>query len=193
MKKTMIQLTLGILGSMIFVITLAVGVFDPDVLWAATNNAVGDIAGVDADLGNGTFELNTTTLAVVKTAFLTDGTQLTTGDNVPRGTTVQFLLYIDNTTAVPANDVSILDVLDPAFLYTAGTLRVDNSVATAGTVGAIRTAVLGTAALTDAVGDDVVSVTGTTVNIGNANEATNTQVNALGNFVYAVIFEVVMQ
>jgi len=192
MKKQKLQSMMSVFTRMAVLILLTLMVFSPTAIWAATNNAIGDIGGVDADLGDGTFDLSTTTLTVVKTAFLTDGTQLTTGNNVPRGTTVQFLLYIDNTTAVPVNDVSIRDALPAAFLYTAGTLRVDNTVATGGTDSAIRTAVLATAALTDAVDGDVVSIAGTTIDVGNANVG-NAQVNALGSFVYAVMFDVVMQ
>ena len=66
---------------------------------AATNTALGDIAGVGGDLDDSnTFELIASTSTLVKTAFLTVGnTALSDGDRLPVGTSVDFLIYINKT------------------------------------------------------------------------------------------------
>ena len=46
---------------------------------------------------------------------------------VPRGTVVKFLLYVNNDAPSASDDLSIQDVLDPTFVYQAGTIKVDNS------------------------------------------------------------------
>lgn len=160
---------------------------------AADNQATGDIGGVGADLtDSNVFTLNTSTLALVKTAFLTDGTALTSGSDVPRGTLVQFLIYVENPTAVDADDINILDVLDPAFLYQAGTLYVDNTQPTGTAPAALRTALLGTTALDDGVdGTDVAGITGTTISAGSG--AGNVQVDAAAGNTWAMLFTVAMQ
>jgi hypothetical protein len=170
----------------------------PAAALAAPNTGTGDIAGVDDDLADSnTFNLNATTLALVKTAFLTGGTELADGDSVPSGTTVHFLVYINNSTAVAVDDITIQDVLDPAFTYTAGTIRVDNTQSCAAAVctnpeeAAVFAAVSGAAALTDAAGDDVGSFDGSdTIDVGNGNEGTNAQADIAANAVYAVLITV---
>jgi hypothetical protein len=78
-------------------------------------------------------------------------------------------------------------------------LKVDNTVAncaaascTAGEESSIFTAVNASAARTDAVDADVVSITGSTIDAGNANVA-NGQVNIAANRVWALLFTVQMQ
>jgi uncharacterized repeat protein (TIGR01451 family) len=169
---------------------------------AATNTASGDIAGVAADLGNSnTFTLNAQALALIKRAFLTDGTPITSGATLPRGTTVRFMIYVNNNTAFAVNDMSVQDVLAANFVYQPGTIKVDNSVNNCAAVActgaeeaAIYTAVNGAAAKTDAVDPDVVSYTGgsTTIDAGNQTVA-NGQLNVSANKVWAVLFTVVMQ
>jgi uncharacterized repeat protein (TIGR01451 family) len=155
---------------------------------AADNTATGDIAGVDADLtDSNTFTINSATLALVKTAFLTDGTQLTSGATVAAGTLVQFLVYLDNPTGVAVADVNVEDVLDPAFVYQAGTLRIDNSVGTGSTEAAVYAAVNATTALDDAVdGTDAAGISGPTVSAGSG--AGNTQVDAAAGSIWALLF-----
>jgi hypothetical protein len=167
---------------------------------AATNTVSGDIAGIDADLvDSNTVTLTAQALALVKRAFLTDGTALTSGATLPRGTVVRFLVYINNNTAFGVNDVSAQDVLDPAFAYTAGTLKVDNVVVNCATAvctgpeeAAIYASVNATAARTDAVDADVISRSAATINAGNASVA-NGQLNIAANRVWAMLFTVVMQ
>jgi len=169
---------------------------------AADNTGSGDIAGVDADLSDSnTFSLSTTTLGLIKRAFLaSSGAALASGASLPRGTQVKFMIYINNTTAVPVSDVSVQDVLDAAFLYDLGTIKVDNSVANCAAAActgieeaAIFAAVDATAALNDAVGvGDVASYVGTTIDVGDAAQA-NAQLDILGSRVWAVSFTVTMQ
>lgn len=160
---------------------------------AADNTATGDIAGVDADLTNSnTFTLNTTTLALVKAAFLANGTPLVSGASLPRGTDVKFMIYVDNSTGVDATPVNVADVLDPAFGYQAGTLKVDASQNSGSTVAAIYSAVDGSTALTDAVsGADVAGISGTTVSAGSS--AGNAVVIVPAGKVWAMLFTVRMQ
>lgn len=169
---------------------------------AATNTASGDIAGVVADLGNSnTFTLNAQALALIKRAFLTDGTPLTSGATLPRGTAVRFMIYVNNNTAFAVNDMSVQDVLAANFVYQAGTIKVDNSVNNCAAVActpaeeaAIYAAVNAAAARTDAIDPDVASYTGgsTTIDVGNQAVA-NAQLNVSANKVWAVVFTVVMQ
>jgi uncharacterized repeat protein (TIGR01451 family) len=172
-------------------------------VFAADNTGTGDIGGVAADLTDSNiFTLNSTTLAIAKRAFLADGTALTSGATLPRGTVVKFMLYVNNNTAVAVNDISMQDVLDATFAYQAGTIKVDNTVAncaaatcTALEEAGIYTAVNGAAALTDATDADVATYTAgtTTIDMGNSVVGGNAQLNAPASSVYAVMFTVTMQ
>ena len=169
---------------------------------AATNTVTGDIAGVDADLSDSnTVTLTTQALALIKRAFLSDGTALTSGTTLPRGTVVKFMVYINNNTAFGVNDVSVQDVLQAGFAYQASSLRVDNVVANCAALActpaeeaAIYASVNATAAKTDAIDADVVNYTAgtTTIEAGNATSA-NGQLNIAGNKVWAMLFTVTMQ
>ena len=73
--------------SMLVALVAALSLCFSGVAFATDNTATGDIAGVGGDLtDSNTFTINATTLALMKAAFLTDGTALTSGDNVPAGT-----------------------------------------------------------------------------------------------------------
>lgn len=167
---------------------------------AATNQGTGDIAGDAAALApSNVFDLSSQQLALVKRAFLSDGTALTSGSTVPRGTEVRFLIYINNTTAFEATDVSVQDVLAGTFAYQPGTLKVDNSVAncalgncTPAEEAAIYASVNGQAVSTDAVDGDVVSLTGATIDAGN-NAQANAQLDVPANRVFAMLLTVRMQ
>jgi hypothetical protein len=166
-------------------------VFTPLTARAADNTATGDIAGVGADLNDSnTFTLNSTTLSLVKTAFR-NGTELASGATLPRGTLVQFLVYVDNTTAFAVDDLNVSDVLDPAFVYQAGTIRVDNSVATGAANAAIFAAVSASAPVSDANDGDVAGIAGTTLTAGTGGG--NAQVDIAASSVYAVLFDVTVQ
>ncbi len=162
--------------------------FLPAVAHAADNQAVGNVAGVDADLDDSNvFTINAAVLALVKAAFLTDGTALTSGATVPRGTLVKFLIYMDNTTSVAADNVNISDTLNAAFVYQAGTIKIDSSQNTGATPAAIYAAVNAAAAVTDAVsGADVAGINGTVVSAGAG--AGNANLNAPASRVWAMLF-----
>jgi hypothetical protein len=178
---------------------------------AAQNVGTGDIAGVPGDLTDSPpFDLSTTTLGLVKRAYLSDGTPLTSGTSVPRGTVVKFMIYLNNNTGVPVNDVSIQDALVGAtFDYQLNTIKMDNAVAAcalAACTGAEEAAIfasvdavvgdcLGSGAnCTDAVDGDVVSYTAatTTIDAGDQNVA-NATLNANANSVLAMLFTITMQ
>ena len=172
------------------------------VAQAAVNTGTGDVAGDDAALVNSTpfTLLSSGALTLYKTAFLnSSGTQLTSGDTLPTGTLVDFMIYVDNKGSIPVTDTSIQDVLDPLFAYQATSIRVDNSVANCAAAActpaeevAIYTAAAATGALTDGVDADTASIAGVTVDVGNQNVA-NGQLDAAANRVLAVVITVQVQ
>jgi len=98
-------------------------------------------------------------------------------------------------------DVTNEDVLGALFLYTAGTIRVDNSVAECASAicdAAEELAIYNTARVlvagTDGVvAGDSVSFVGTTVDVGDDNQVGNDQQDAAANSVLAVVFTVQVQ
>jgi hypothetical protein len=138
-------------------------------------------------------------LVITKAAFDLDGVRIPTGATIPSGVGFKFLLYINNHGSA-VNDVSVRDVLDPAFEYQAATLQVDNSVGECAMMTctpaeelAIFTAVNGAATLTDAVDGDVASYTGasSSVDAGNGN-VVNLQLNINADAVWAMLFSAKM-
>ena len=183
-------------------LTLGVFLTLGHVAQAANNQGTGDVAGVDGDLTNSNvFNLSSTGsgLVLVKTAFLTTGgAQLTDNDTVPAGTSVDFMIYINNESSVAISDVSIQDVLDAAFTYQAGSIRIDNTVADcAATCDAAEEAAVYAAAedntpLTDAAADDTASFAALTVDAGNSVVGANAQLDVAANTVLALVFTVVV-
>ena len=174
------------------------------VAQAEDNTGTGDVAGDAAALADSNiFQLFATpALGLAKTAFLTvGGTQLTSGATLPTGTLVDFMIYVDNKASVVITDTSIQDVLDPLFLYQAGTIRFDNThinCAGAACIPAeevtIYAAALGGTAVSDLVdGPDVGSFAGVTVDVGDEVIVGNGQLDAAANRVLAVIFTVQVQ
>ncbi|MCP3978912.1 MAG: hypothetical protein GY716_06215 [bacterium] len=172
---------------------------------AATNQATGDVGGVPAALtDSNVFTLNSTgnQLAVVKRAFLSDGTAVPTSSTVPSGTLLKFLIYVSNDSTVQINDISIQDVLDPVFVYQSNSIKIDNTVAACAPAGctaleedAIFAAIDDNTALTDAISTaDAAGLTsGPPDRIDAGNEAVaNLQLNAAGSSVLAVLFTVQM-
>ncbi len=172
------------------------------VAQAENNQGFGDVAGVDAALGNSNiFVLNSSgALTLVKTAWMTvGGTPIASTTTVPAGTQVDFMIYVDNQSDLQIDDVTIRDTLDALFSYgPVDNIRVDNSVGecagdpcTVIEQQAIYDSAVAVGAGTDAVSvADTVSFTlGTTVDVGNANQA-NGQQDALANRVLAVVFTV---
>ncbi len=180
-------------------LTLGVFLILGSVAQAADNTGVGDVAGVGADLlDSNTFTLTPTTPTLVKAAFLTVGnTPLLNNDVLPRGTSVDFLIYINNEADVGILDVGIQDTL-VGFTYVAGTIRVLNTtpecaltLCTSGPGSEeenIYNLARITGALSDTPGNDAASFAGTTVEVGNNVTAGNAQQDAVANTVLAVVF-----
>ncbi len=171
---------------------------------AATNTALGDIAGVPGDLDNSNiFELlAASTPTLVKTAFLAGGgAALSDGDTLPAGTSVDFLIYLVNESDLDILDVSIQDAL-AGFSYTPGTIRVLNTIAsgtcvdptacTPGEEDAIYDLVRAETPLLDTVtGGDAASFVDPQIDIGDEVQA-NAQQDAVANMVLAVVFTVTL-
>ena len=183
----------------------------PAVSLAATNTGTGDISGVA--LTDGVFDLSSATLALVKNAFLlSSGAQLTSGDSVPAGTQVHFMIYLLNDTVADATDVSIDDVLDTGtFAYTVSSM-VAKEIGSAST-GVCPASVCDEAAIyADVIatgtplgdGDSVAlpveapadsgSWDGTdTLDWGDGSNGNNAQLDVSTDAVWAVVFTVTMQ
>jgi hypothetical protein len=169
--------------------------FGPVIAMAATNQATGNIAGdATALTGSNTITLTTTTLALVKAAFLNSGVQVTSGSSLPKGTLVKFLLYIDNTTAVAADSVNVTDVLAATFAYQTGTIKVDTTQATGATVAAIYAAANAGTATTDLVSAaDQAGYTAGSLTISAGQTAGNGKVLVPAGKVWALVFSTKMQ
>jgi uncharacterized repeat protein (TIGR01451 family) len=134
-------------------------------------------------------------VALVKRAYLADGTPIVNLATVPKGTLVKFVLYLNNQGPL-VSDVSVQDVLDPGFQYVAGSMRVSNTPAacalpacTGAEEAAIFTAANSGTAVTDAVDGDAASYAATTLNVGNQSAA-NAQLDLAAARVWAVVFSV---
>ena len=136
---------------------------------------------------------------IIKKAFDLGGTPIPTGATIPSGVGFKFLLYINNHGSA-VSDVSVRDVLDPAFQYQMTSIQVDNSLGECALIActpaeesAIFSAVDGAAVLTDAVDGDVASYTGvgSTVDAGNENVA-NSQLNINADTIWAILITVKM-
>jgi hypothetical protein len=111
------------------------------------------------------------------------------------------MIYINNTSDLAIADVTIEDVLNALFAYNAGTVRVDNTTAecddvacTAAEELVIYNAARVLSAGTDAAGaGDSISYVGTTVDVGDDNQAGNDQLDAAANAVLAVVLTVTVQ
>ncbi|MDX1403712.1 MAG: hypothetical protein R3192_04205 [Woeseiaceae bacterium] len=178
-------------------------VASPLTAFAENNTGTGDVAGdTNALADSNVFQLFSTGagLALVKTAFMTsDGSPIATGSTVPQGTNVDFMIYVNNLGSVDINDISIQDVLDPLFVYQAGTIRIDNSVAncaaaacTPAEEAAIYAAASAAGANTDGVDGDTSSFAGVTVDAGDQSVG-NLQLDVAANTVLAMVFTVQVQ
>ena len=139
--------------------------------------------------------MTTSTPTLGKAAFLTsDFSALLDNDVLPVGTSVDFLIYLNNEADVAIDDVGIQDTL-VGFTYVPGTIRVLNTTAECAAAACIPAEELViyndarvTAPLLDSTGDDAASFVGTTVEVGDSVETTNAQQNAVANTVLAVVF-----
>ncbi len=133
--------------------------------FAATNVATGGIGGIDNGTlvgGDGTgpavVTFNVTDLALVKQARDLRGVVLPGGANVAAGQDVYFVLYVDNTTPYPVDDVQLTDPLNESqFTYVPNSLAV-TTVPSGSTDAALWSATW--TPVTDDVGapDDVASI-----------------------------------
>ena len=96
----------------------------------------------------------------------------------------------------PENVERVRDVLNAAFTYQTGTLKLDNTVTecaaadcTGGEEASIFSAIDDNTASTDAVDGDDVSITGSTIDAGNQSVA-NGQLDLLADKVWAILFTV---
>ena len=90
----------------------------PLAAFPATNTVIDPGGGSISLVPSGPVTVNSVQLALVKQARDLSGAVLATGANVTPGQTIYFVLYVDNTTAYPANDIQIIDQLDEsAFTY----------------------------------------------------------------------------
>ena len=197
MKTRTIARTAGIAGVTLVLLLIAA----PTLLMAADNVGTGDIGGDALALTDSPpFTLDPTTLALAKRAFDAAGNAIPNNSTLPRGTQVKFMIYVNNNTPVAVSDISVQDVLDGAFLYNGGTIKVDNT--TGACVAAICTPAEeliffgvtdGTVALSDGPDADVASYDGTdTIDAGAANAANGTA-NVTASTVWSMVFTVTMQ
>ncbi len=162
---------------------------------AATNQATFNISGAAQSPSNliNLNSVNVAGLALVKGAYLTsDGSAVADGATLPTGTSVDFLIYVDNTTGVAISDINISDTLDALFLYSGTTIRVSNAANTGATAAVILADVKAAGAVTDAnAAGDVAGITGTVVSAGRLGG--NDTLNIASGKVWAMVFTVVLQ
>ena len=181
-------------------LTLGVFLILSPMAQAAVNTAIGDIAGNPADLVNSDpFTLIPSTPTLVKAAFLTNGnTALTDGATLPAGTSIDFLIYINNETDIDLVDVGIIDAL-AGFTYVGGSLHVLNTtvectltLCTAAEELNIYNLARVAGAKTDGVdGDEASSVAGT-IEVGDNTTGGNGQQDAVANTVLALVFTAIL-
>ncbi len=173
--------------------------------WAATNigraNLGADPTNPDTDYitDSAVLTITSTTLAVVKKAFLDDntGTEIVGGSSVVSGTIVKFMIYIDNSTSTQSTDVRLEDQLnDTDFTYQTGSITWNNNATNTGaTVATIFTdtnAAGGGVALSDGVNADVASADTTVspdlVTMGAHTGQTNGVVNIPAGKIVSFMF-----
>ena len=132
---------------------------------------------------------------LTKRAFLPDGTALISGTQLAAGTEVKFLIYINNT-GNAQSDISVQDILDPAFTYLPATLQIDNSLINCASSpcapaaeAAIFAAVNASSFRTDSVDGDGVRFDGiNTIDAGDQNVPGNGVININANSIWALLF-----
>ena len=176
----------------------------PQAAMAATNIGKGNWGAdpqspdIDNITDSAALTINSTTIAVIKKAFVDDntGTEIASGSTVASGTIVKFLIYIDNPTGAALADVRAEDLLnETAFTYQAGSLKWNvATTATAAPVATIFTDTNGGTALTDAIsGADVGSADTTQtpndrITIGAHSAQVNATLNIPAGRIAAFIF-----
>jgi uncharacterized repeat protein (TIGR01451 family) len=181
------------LGAMIAVLLLGC----PLAAFSATNTVIDPGGGTVSLVPSGPVTVNSVQLALVKQARDLSGAVLATGANVTPGQTIYFVLYVDNTTAYPANDIQIIDQLDEsAFTYLINSM--ETAVVPAGSNDAAIWAGAWSS-LSDLRGapDDLASITDSggpagldRLTIGAVAVQANQTLNVSGNTLRAVRFRV---
>jgi uncharacterized repeat protein (TIGR01451 family) len=169
----------------------------PLAAFSATNTVIDPGGGTVSLVPSGPVTVNSVQLALVKQARDLSGAVLATGANVTPGQTIYFVLYVDNTTAYPANDIQITDQLDEsAFTYLINSM--ETAVVPAGSNDAAIWAGAWSS-LSDLRGapDDLASITDSggpagldRLTIGAVAVQANQTLNVSGNTLRAVRFRV---
>lgn len=190
------------LSAVAFIASLLLSPLNAD---AATNTALGSIAGISADLSNSNdVILNSQTLALVKKAFLTDGTALL-GDGtetLPRGTQVRFLIYVNNATLFDIADVRVSDQLTGFAFVSGGLFHEANvlnacgaAICTPGEEAALLTTITGNALNQRGEGTadaDSMSYDTPTTTV-SAGQTANAAITANADSAWGMVFEATIQ
>jgi hypothetical protein len=165
--------------------------------------AVGDrltATATDASGNSSEFGADSTVrpLSIVKRVFDVNGNAIASGSILAKGTIAQFMLYVDNRGGA-VTDLRLSDVLDPTFVYMAGTMRSADvtpgcatQACTAPEESAMLAAALAGTALTDAVDGDTGALSGAAIQVGRAN-AGSARLDIAAGKVYAIAFRARMQ
>ena len=186
--KTKIRQTAAALAATIL---LAAGV----PTWAATNTATNALGGGVTLADSGAVTVTSSSLQLVKQVWNGAGTTClasqpadaacnssATSVTVPAGSSVQFMIFVKNTSDVALTDVRFQDVVDTTgtgFTYTADSIKRTPVDATApndtDNATTIHTAANGGTVQTDAVGapDDYASFVGSTLTVGAVSGQAN--------------------
>jgi uncharacterized repeat protein (TIGR01451 family) len=180
-------------GMMIAVLMLGC----PHIAFSATNTAFDPGGGSISLNPSATITVNGVQLSLVKQARDLAGAVLATGATVTSGQTIYFVLYVDNTTTVPANDIQITDLLDESeFTYELNSIQT-TTVPTGSTNAVIWAGPW--SPLSDTVGlpDDIASITDSggpagldRLTVGAVAVQANQTLNISGNTLRAVRFRV---
>jgi len=172
---------------------------------AATNQALGSIGTVSADLADSNIiTLNSQGLSLFKRAFLaSDNSAIADGSTLASGTRIRFLIYVNNPTSYAVGDVRVTDQLAGfAFvpLLSGGVLKETNvlnacavAACTAGEESGILTAVLATADKTEAADGDSLSYDGGTTTVSAGLTANTTSITANASSAWGMVFEATIQ
>ena len=179
--------------------------------WAATNQATDSPGGSVTLTGSGLVTIDSIALQLVKQVFSTAGVCLASSPTDPTcsggattvtvaaGTSLKFVIFVKNSTALALTDVRFQDVLDTTatgFTYVASSMKYDGTLVDTSTSAQIYTRVdtLGTAE-TDAVdigAGNYASITGTPLSnltVGAVGGQVNATLSVGANKVFALEFQ----
>jgi len=173
----------------------------PRIASPATNTAFDPGGGSVPLASSGPVTVNSVQLALVKQARDLAGAVLATGATVTTGQTIYFVLFVDNTTAVPSSNIQITDQLDEtSFTYVPNSIET-TAVLTGSNDAAIWAGVW--SPLSDALGappDDSASITDSggpagpdRLTVGAVAVQANQTLNVSGNTLRAIRFRVMVK